>query len=153
MADTIDISDSVAYHVYRMTRLLRRDFLRMASDHGFDLTPEQWFCLNKLRVRGPQSQTELTDVIFGDRPNITRIVTKLENKELIVRQRSPEDGRRHIVQLTPLGEQTHDRFAQVIQDKRGLLFEDLTPQDLQTTLRVFGQLEQRLREENTPSKS
>lgn len=137
----LDIHDSIAYRVLRLTRLLRKHFLQLGAAHGIDLTPEQWFCLNKLRIHGQLHQTALTDDIFADRPNITRILNRLERRNLTERLRDPDDGRRYLVQLTPDGVALHDRFAALAQDTRAQLFADIPADQMESAKDVLALLE------------
>lgn len=141
----LDIEDSVAYHIHRTARLLRRHFLNMAAQAGLDLTPEQWFCLNKLRIRGEQSQVELSDAIFSDGPNVTRILSGLERRGLIKRRRDEEDARRVLVSLTQKGRRQHDEFASVVEVERETLLADISDRETRQVRRVFEKLEARIK--------
>ncbi|MCO4772652.1 MAG: MarR family transcriptional regulator [Deltaproteobacteria bacterium] len=141
MTHRIDIADSLAYRIYRAQRLLRRDLFRIAARAGADLTPEQWFVLNKLRLRDGQAQVELGESIFADRPNMTRIVHGLQKRGLVERRRDPEDGRKALVHLTPQGKETHDRVAGVVAPERDRLFEGISSEQMRTAFTVLEQIE------------
>ena len=117
----------------------------MAAEAGLDLTPEQWFCLNKLRIRGEQSQVELSDAIFSDGPNVTRILGGLERRGLVKRRRDSEDARRVLVTLTAKGRKQHDAFASVVEVERTSLFADISEREAQQVKRVFDKLEARIK--------
>jgi DNA-binding MarR family transcriptional regulator len=141
MTDRIDISDSLAYRIYRVQRLLRRDLARLAARAGVDLTPEQWFVLNKLRLRAGQSQTDLGDEIFADRPNITRMVAGLERRGLVVRRADPDDARRVLVSLTARGQEVHDRIAMSVGPERDRLFRGITADEIVSVFSVLERIE------------
>jgi DNA-binding MarR family transcriptional regulator len=135
---------SLAYRVHRAARLLRQGFLRLASDVGLELTPEQWFVLNKLRHQDGRSQVELCDELLDDRPNLTRILTGLEQRGLVRRTDDPQDARRKLVHLTEEGRALHDSFTTTVHETRAELLGDLDPDDLAVVFRVLDQLEGRL---------
>lgn len=141
---TINIQDSVAYRVHRAARVLRKHFLQIADRWGFDVTPEQWFVLNKLAWNDGQSQNDLCDTIFADRPNLSRMLAKMEAKGLVERRADPADGRRVLVFLTPLGRTLHNGFAAGVGDERERLFVGLNPDDVAALVRVLDQLERNL---------
>ena len=138
-----DARDSIAFSVHRYARLQRRHFLNLMAETGIDLSQEQWFILNRLRVDGPQSQVQLTDEAFADRPNLTRMIAKLERKRLLRRTQDPDDGRRMICSLTKLGEGVHARVAEAAQPARERLFAGLTVSDVNAFCRVLRHLEER----------
>jgi len=140
----VRIDDSIAYRLHRAARVQRRHFLRLAERHGVDLTPEQWFVLNKLRERDGRSQTELVDAIFGDRPNVTRLLGALERKGYVARRPDPEDGRRQRVHLTLAGAELHDRFAEVVPSTREAVFAGISEADMAIAHRVLTQLEKNM---------
>lgn len=94
-----------------MRRLLRQNFLR----HGHDITPEQWGLLNQLYLTGGMSQSQLAEMVFKDKPTVTRILTKLENRNLVVRGRDTVDRRRHRVYLTDQGRELRAALYPIVQ--------------------------------------
>lgn len=132
---------SLVYRVYRAARVLRQDFLRVAAEAGLQLTPEQWFVLNKLRHRDGPTQAELSEALLSDRPNMSRIVAGLEARGWVARRRSREDGRAKRVHITQAGIDTHDAFAGLVDGERQRLFGDLDPAAVATTLGVLDHLE------------
>jgi DNA-binding MarR family transcriptional regulator len=69
----------------------------------FGLRPRHVIAMTMLRERGPQSQQALAAMLQVDPTNLVGLLNDLEAHHLIQRVRSPEDRRRHIVQLTPAG--------------------------------------------------
>ena len=70
---------------------------------NFNLTEQQWRVLRILTAVDEISTTDLADatVILG--PSLTRILRDLENRKLIKRWTSPEDGRRSMVMISKTG--------------------------------------------------
>ena len=136
----IRIQDSIAYRIYRCARLLRRHF--MQADGGrFEITQEQWFVLNKLAVQDGRSQTELTEDIFADRPNLTRILATMERRGWVRRAPDPEDARRILVFLTEVGRALERDFAGWVTGARADLFRGITPEEIEVAQRVLAKLE------------
>jgi len=69
----------------------------------YDVTPEQVVTLRRLREEDGLTQKELADRIFKDQPTTTRILDKLERKQLIRRSDSPADRRAFRIHLTDRG--------------------------------------------------
>ena len=140
----VRISDSLAYRIQRTARLLRKHFLDLARSSGLDLTPEQWFILNKLSNEDGQSQVELGEAIFADRPNVSRMLHALESDGLVRRVASGDDGRRLVVSLTSQGRKVHDLFAAQVPSARERVFAGISPEEVKTVERVLAKLEKNL---------
>src|ERR1700730_340903 len=67
------------------------------------LRPRHLVALTVLRVRGGSTQQALATTLAMDGTNIVGLVNELEAEKLIERRRSPEDRRRHLVELTEAG--------------------------------------------------
>jgi DNA-binding MarR family transcriptional regulator len=72
-----------------VSRLARR--LRQQSADG--LTPSQTSALATIERSGPLTPSELARIEQIQRPTATRILTALEVKSLLTRERDPSDGR------------------------------------------------------------
>jgi DNA-binding MarR family transcriptional regulator len=95
--------DAPAYLVQRTARLLRVLFLKVVDTSETGVTPEMWLVLSRLLARDGQSQTEIGEALFRDRPNTSRILAGLEQRGFIIREPDPEDRRRACVRITPAG--------------------------------------------------
>jgi DNA-binding MarR family transcriptional regulator len=68
-----------------------------------ELTPRHIAALFELRG-GPMPQQALGDAVGADPSKLVGILNDLEAEKLVVRQRDPEDRRRHIVALADEGD-------------------------------------------------
>lgn len=141
---TLRVHDSLAYRIHRTSRVLRRHFLGLAARKGLDLTQEQWFVLNKLVERDGRSQVELCEALFGDRPNLTRMLAGMEARGWVARRGDAEDARRNLVTLTPEGRRVHDVFAEGVAEERARLVAGISPEDLAAALRVLDRVDENL---------
>jgi DNA-binding MarR family transcriptional regulator len=67
------------------------------------LRPRHLVALTVLRDRGGSTQQALAATLEMDGTNIVGLLNELEAENLIERRRSPQDRRRHLVQLTDAG--------------------------------------------------
>jgi DNA-binding MarR family transcriptional regulator len=87
-----------------MDHLARRMRLRAeAVLTPLGLRPRHLVALTVLRDRGSCGQQELAATLEMDGTNIVGLLNELEAENLIERRRSPEDRRRHVVELTDAG--------------------------------------------------
>jgi DNA-binding MarR family transcriptional regulator len=73
------------------------------------LRPRHLVALTVLRDHGSPTQQALASALRTDRTNLIGLLNELEGMGLILRRRSSEDRRRHIVELTDEGA---ERLAQ-----------------------------------------
>jgi DNA-binding MarR family transcriptional regulator len=69
------------------------------------LRPRHLVALTVLRHLGGSTQQALATTLAMDGTNIVGLLNELEAEKLIERRRSPEDRRRHLVELTDAGVQ------------------------------------------------
>ncbi|WP_438445826.1 MarR family winged helix-turn-helix transcriptional regulator [Gorillibacterium sp. sgz5001074] len=135
------IQSTVAYRMYRSSRLIRHLHYLTFQRNGFDLTPEQWFILNKLAVKSPQSQTELGERMIDDRPNMTRLLMTLEKKGWISRRTDVHDRRRSEVQLTEDGIRLLEECLPLAVKVRDQMRLEITDQELEIFWSVLDKLD------------
>jgi DNA-binding MarR family transcriptional regulator len=89
------------------------------------LRPRHLVALTVLRHLGGSTQQSLATTLAMDGTNIVGLLNELEAEKLIERRRSPEDRRRHVVELTEAGVQQLSKaecaLAQVDEDVLGAL--------------------------------
>ncbi|MEU5904197.1 MarR family winged helix-turn-helix transcriptional regulator [Micromonospora sp. NPDC047527] len=87
-----------------LDHLARRMRLRSESVLApLGLRPRHLVALTVLRDGGGTSQQSLATVLEMDSTNIVGLLNDLEAEHLVERRRSPEDRRRHVVDLTAEG--------------------------------------------------
>ncbi|WP_428562533.1 MAG: MarR family winged helix-turn-helix transcriptional regulator [Solidesulfovibrio sp. DCME] len=88
-------------------RLLGNVILQEA---GEDITVDQWGILNLLWEADGQTPVELARRADKDKPNVTRLLKILEDKQLVARRPDPKDRRSHHIVLTEAGAALKDRL-------------------------------------------
>lgn len=79
-----------------ISRRLQKNF----KQSGLDITIEQWSVLYHLWKEEGQSQQQLCDATFRDKPSITRLVDNLEKLKLVKRVAAKNDRRINLIYLT-----------------------------------------------------
>jgi DNA-binding MarR family transcriptional regulator len=98
--------------VEHLARVSRRAFEISIPSDG--LRPRHLIALKLLSEQGPASQQGLADALSLDPSNVVGLLNELEERELITRRRDRSDRRRHIVELSPQGEdELHLAYAQL----------------------------------------
>ncbi|MDB5224218.1 MAG: winged helix-turn-helix transcriptional regulator [Chitinophagaceae bacterium] len=92
-----------------IARRLQKNF----KQAGLDITIEQWSVLYHLWKEEGQSQQQLCDATFRDKPSITRLVDNLEKLKLVKRVPSKEDRRINLIYLTKEAVQLQEKSMEV----------------------------------------
>ena len=92
-----------------IARRLQKNF----NQSGLAITIEQWSVLYHLWKQEGQSQQQLCDATFRDKPSITRLVDNLEKLKLVKRVPSKEDRRINLIYLTKEAIQLQERSMDV----------------------------------------
>ena len=80
---------------------------------GIEITIEQWSVLYHLWKEDGQSQQQLCDATFRDKPSITRLVDNLEKLGLVNRTANKNDRRINKICLTPEAEKLQVQTMEV----------------------------------------
>ena len=102
------LDKSAGYLINMTTLLLKREFSSAIKNNNINVTPEQWAILNRLNEKSGLTQKEVAKLTFKDNANITRIVDKLENKGLVIRQSDSNDRRTWKISITSKGAEMRD---------------------------------------------
>jgi DNA-binding MarR family transcriptional regulator len=125
-ADTTAVTHQSLALVDHLARVARRGSEAALAPLG--LRPRHLVALTLLRDHGTATQQALLEALRIDPSNLVGLLNELERDQLLVRERDPEDRRRHIVELSPLGrttlEQAERSLAAVQDDVLAALGED-----------------------------
>ena len=111
------------------------DRLRALEDHLFsryDLTPQQYNVLRLLRAEHPRALPTLTlaERLVSRAPDITRMLDKLEERGLIVRERPPANRRTVLVAIATAGQALLRQIAEPLRQCHARQLGHLTSADL-----------------------
>lgn len=95
--------------------LVRLGLLQHFLKNGFDITPSHWNVLCALWESDNVTQTDLAKKAGFDRPNVTRILGRLEKKGFVERLPNPKDHRSYIIQLTKKGREAKAPLISIVE--------------------------------------
>ncbi len=133
--------DAPVWLIQRASRTLRVLFLRLMESRASGITPEMWLVLSRLYARDGQYQTQIADGTFRDRPNTSRILSGLEARGYVQRQKDPEDMRRVRIFLTQQGKQFVQDMAPVAARTRDTLYQGLSDEEMRVLRSALRRIE------------
>ncbi|HEY2505966.1 MAG TPA: MarR family transcriptional regulator [Streptosporangiaceae bacterium] len=103
---TEGLPDELAYRLGYLLKHAQQRLARAAEPAmaPFGIDGRELAILTVLAAGAPLSQQQAAERLGVDRTTMVALIDALETKGLVSRQRSPEDRRRNLVQLTPPGE-------------------------------------------------
>ncbi len=141
----IRLDNALAFWVHRVYQAQRNAMYREFREKGVELTPEQWGVLVRLWERDGQTQSDLSDSTFRDRPTMSRMIDALEARGLVERRSSEGDGRARLVFLTKASRELKPVLVPVAKRIVARLTRGISERDLETTRatlqHIFGNLE------------
>jgi DNA-binding MarR family transcriptional regulator len=104
----------------------------------FDVTHGQYNVLRILRGAHPEGypRCEIANRMLERAPDVTRLIDRLEQRGLVERGRSEEDGRMSITRITKAGLDLLDRMAPRINDVNAHLAERISLRDRRDLSRI-----------------
>jgi len=122
----------------RAADLARRHMNAVVEPHG--LTLQQFNVLRILRGGGADGlpTLEVAGRMVEETPGITRLLDRLEKKELIRRQRCPKDRRQHLCWITPRGLALLQKMDRPIARIHEETLKGLRPKDRVAVTRLLG---------------
>jgi DNA-binding MarR family transcriptional regulator len=136
--------DSIELLLSRVLSKWRRTILKEFKK--YDMTTEQWSLLNRLWEQEGISQTKLAQMTSKDLPTITRILNKIENKELIVRKSDPNDRRASLIFLTEKGRLLEDKLNPIAKNISERALENISGEDIDKLKKVLNNIFMNLEE-------
>ncbi len=106
------IDDSIGHLLKRVRSMLSTAVEREIADS--DVTYDQWGVLLAIQTGRGDTAAGLARVMDCDTGSMTRMLDRLEAKDLIVRTRSTDDRRRVQLELTPNGKRLAERLVAAI---------------------------------------
>lgn len=126
---TYRIRDSIGFNLFVTHTRLKAGLAR--AMRPFDITPEQFAILSLLQEHDGLQQREIADLLVKDRPNITRILERMQKKQLIERKTDTADRRAMRVHLTKTGNKIYPKLEQIAIEFRTKAYRNLDRADQQ----------------------
>lgn len=106
---------------------IARCLQKKINQAGLNITIEQWSVLYHLWKKEGQSQQQLCNATFRDKPSITRLVDNLEKLNLVKRVPSENDRRINLIYLTKQGQKLEEETMRLADQTLNEALETVPP--------------------------
>ena len=137
------IQDTIGFNLFVAQIRLKAGLGR--AMRPYEITPEQFAILSLLHGQDGLLQREIADLLIKDRPNITRILERLENKGMIRRRTDREDRRAVRVHITATGRKICPKLEQIATEYRRQAYSGLSHAQQQQLKAMLHQISENLK--------
>lgn len=132
---------NLIHQLNQTTRQFSKSFNERIAPSGLYIA--QWTVLSYLQTKGPTSQIQMSQYLNLEAPTLTRTLNRLEKLNLIIRKEG-KDRREKIIHLTDLAQEKFPEWEKQIREFEQPIFEQLSDDELQTTLAVLEKIRTKL---------
>ena len=111
---------------------------------NIDLTKNQWIVLKKLNEVDGRHQNELAFITSRDKTSLTRLISTMEKKELVVRIPSKIDKRINHIHLTKNGKIVYSKTIPILEEILETLQHQLSDNEIETVIKVLKKIQRNL---------
>jgi Transcriptional regulators len=119
--------------VGKISTTINRTFLRTFASEGIEITTEQWSVLACLWQKDKVTQQALCKLTAKDKPSMTRLIDKLEKRNLVTRVSDQTDRRINLIHLTESGRLLEQKATELVQSIAAKALNDITEDELNTS--------------------
>ena len=124
------LDESPGYWLYRSHSQVSAGLRHTFQNAGYDLTPEQWAVLCRLREFEGLNQIQLSEKTHKDRHNITRILKQLDKRGYIEKRNDKNDKRAYRIYLTQNGRSLYENIKPFVVKHRDRICRGFNTKDL-----------------------
>ena len=116
----------------KISTAINRTFLRAFATEGIEITTEQWSVLACLWKKDKVTQQEICDLTSKDKPSMTRLIDKLEMRNLVTRVADHNDRRTNLIHLTDAGNALQIKATEIVQQVSSKTLNQVSDEELNT---------------------
>jgi len=121
----------------KISSAINKTFLRAFANEGIEISTEQWSVLACLWKKDKVTQQELCDLTSKDKPSMTRLIDKLEKRNLVTRVSDHNDRRTNLIHLTDAGNTLKQKATEIVQQVATRTLDHISDEELNTVRTVL----------------
>ena len=129
------LNQSLGTQINILARSLRLFLEKELSEYG--VSPSHWMVLMALGEKNNQVQTELARTVNLDNATVTRVIDKLAEKELLVREQNRDDRREQVVSITKKGRETYKKWNAIGEKVNRIATQNISISEKKSILHSF----------------
>ncbi|HEV2596604.1 MAG TPA: MarR family transcriptional regulator [Sphingomicrobium sp.] len=130
--------ETLPFEISETAHALRKAFDRRACGHG--VTRAQWKVLFRLNRNPGMRQIELADMLDIEPITLSRIIDRLEERDLVERLADPTDRRAWRLHVTAKAQPLIEKLKAIADEMLAEAFAGIDPKDIEITRQVLGRV-------------
>ena len=131
--------ENLSYLIIKASRHLKNALDKRLN--AYDITASQFSVLNQIYNRNGQiTSAEIASILESDRPTISGMVNRLEQKKLLKKVVNPKDKRSAYLQLDPKTMELVETLRAVSNDLNLEIFKDLKASEVDQVKKVLASI-------------
>ena len=139
--NSVDFENSIGPWLGKTVKILEYYLQERFNSHGLDLTKEQMIVLKRLHDKDGLSQNELAFLTLRNKSSLTRLLTKMEKKDYIVRKQCKVDKRINHVYLTVFGKETFNKTKPAIKEMISTMEQNISDSEKQQMIKTLKKIQ------------
>jgi len=141
------VGEEASIAILRTGDLLQQQLVELLRPYG--LSPTQFNALRILRGAGETGLpcSEIGERMINHDPDITRLLDRLEQRDLVARQRDPKDRRVHIARITKTGLDLLKGLDKPVEEFHRVTTAEIGESNLKSLIRLLDKLRQSLQKQ------
>ena len=133
----IDINKTLLPWLSRTVKAADYDIAERFQEAGIELTKVQWLMLTRLEGMDGLPQNNLAFLTNRNTASLARLITTMENKNLVARIPSKTDQRINLIHITTHGEKILKQANPILKDFLNEMQKGITEEEIQDVINVL----------------
>ena len=139
--NNVDFENSIGPWLGKTVKILEYYLQERFNKHNLDLTKEQMIVLKRLHDKDGLSQNELAFLTLRNKSSLTRLLSKMEKKNYIIRKQCKEDKRINHVFLTEFGKNTFVKTKPAIKEMIEIMEQNISDSEKQQMIKTLKKIQ------------
>lgn len=145
MQKEILLKQKIGLELAQLGMLSKVIALQNFQEANHPITPEQFTVLSVLIENDGLYQRQISSLTLKDRPNISRIISILENKNMITRKQESNGRQIFQIYITELGRKTYNLVLPTILKIWDEISSNISEKEIDDCLKILGKMKTNLK--------
>jgi DNA-binding MarR family transcriptional regulator len=136
--------ENLYFQIELTARKIKHYGQTVLNNKGIDITIEQWLVLKVISENEGLNQIQIGEILFKDKPTISRMIKSLTKKGFVFKDNSSEDLRAFIIGLTEDGKKLVAHLIPIIEKVREKGLKNLSENQNTTTSKTLSKIRNNL---------